>query len=197
METIMRIRSSGKILNLSDKFSDILTIDYLLRSSDRFMRDRLSAEARRRESRRKYTTTTEKTSLPDLDEPKSSSENLYDKMVNDAPGSSGEMLNDSPFSYEQFPDPPSDTKEAQSTTKSRNRKYQREKLRNMPHELVGSKYNQRRRKYIQIHNKFDSVRLEVLRNGSVARTNKEITKFCKYQNIAQFGWIHLVYIKRH
>ena len=199
MESIMRLRSSGKILNLSDKFSDILTIDFLLRSSDRF-RNKTYLEKERKEARRKDTISTKKTSLPDLEETYSSTEKLSERMLNDAPiASSVEMYGDDPFahfSFEQFDKVPSDraklSDKSDEAKKKRDerlnskyaeiRKNQRNRLVNKPIKKIVLDYN--RRKYIQIHNKFESVRLEVLRNGSVARTNKEITKFCKYNNFA-------------
>ena len=36
-----------------------------------------------------------------------------------------------------------------------------------------------RHKYIQIHNKFQSVRLEAVKNGNFAPMNREISKMCK------------------
>ena len=36
-----------------------------------------------------------------------------------------------------------------------------------------------RHKYIQIHNKFESVRLEAVKNGRVVPMNREISKMCK------------------
>ena len=37
-----------------------------------------------------------------------------------------------------------------------------------------------RHKYIQIHNKFESVRLEAVKNGRVVPMNREISKMCKF-----------------
>lgn len=42
-----------------------------------------------------------------------------------------------------------------------------------------------RHKYIQIHNKFESVRLEAVKNGRVVPMNREISKMCKYNNSYQ------------
>ena len=80
MESIMRLRSTGKILNLSDKFSDILTIDFLLRSSDRF-RNKTYLEKERKVVRRKDTISTQKTSLPDSEETYSSTEKFTERMI--------------------------------------------------------------------------------------------------------------------
>ena len=191
----MRLRSSGKILNLSDKFSDILTIDFLLRSSDRF-RNKTLLEKERKETRRRDQLARRKPNLPDLQDSFSSTEIVIERMQNDAPtGSSVEMYGDDPFahfSFEQFDKVPSDhTKTSDKIAESKKkrderfnskfaeiRKNQRNRLVNKPIKKIALEYN--RRKYIQLHNKFESVRLEVLRNGSVARTNKEISKFCKY-----------------
>ena len=41
-----------------------------------------------------------------------------------------------------------------------------------------------RHKYIQIHNKFQSVRLQAVKNGSFVSMNHEISKFCKYLQIS-------------
>ena len=41
--------------------------------------------------------------------------------------------------------------------------------------------------YMQIHNKWSNVNLEVQMNGSVSTTEQEITKYCEYKNMYRLG----------
>ena len=44
-----------------------------------------------------------------------------------------------------------------------------------------------RNKYIQVHNKFQSVRLTITNTGTTTVSNKEITKFCEFNVFKLIG----------
>ena len=203
------LRRPKVLFNMSDRFSDVLTIDYLLLTSQTFAKQQNS----------KYKVSKEPQS------PLSSKPSYL--RAQDKDSVQRDIQSDQPyrpFSFQQFDRVSPETTESNPLTERSKLKQQRDRLVNKPikrirkqmkkiytqfqfpmspcrykscHENLSvwsewiyificlSREEYERRKYIQVHNKFQSVRLTTDKSGNLVSMKREINKFCKYRDVRQ------------
>ena len=181
-----RVEQDMKIVKFNDKISEILIVDFSLRSSLQFRNKKTRKQSQNKEN---------------LTIRNKMQQQRNKEVFNDATENVNEMVADDPlaqFSFEQFDNLPSDNynnknkkdKNKKKSTKklfsksTKIRKLEKSKLVSKPVSRIMQEHNHKQ--YVQLHNKYSSVRVEVGLEGRVGLTHKELTKYCKYTHFNLF-----------